>query len=219
MSQTVLMRLYGAACFLGGLCLATFVLIHPWDQLLGAEVARTVRWRAAHGFHFIGAALTLLGLPGLYAQQRGALTRIGTIGFIVSLLGNAMFVGTGMITAFIWPMLALYAPGCIGVGGPIFGSPLSLPAFSLTAIFVVVGYGIFGLDSLRAGILPRPATLLLMIGAILGMLPPHPVGALPWGGLVLGGVLYGVGLMWLGVFLWIRNPPGRPSFEQAATSV
>jgi hypothetical protein len=195
---------------IGGMCLAAFVLVHPWDQLLGAEIARTPAWRIAHGLHFLGAAFALLGLTGLFAQQRDSLSRWGVLGFILSLLGNGMFLGTGMITAFIWPMLAFYAPLCIGAGGPIFGSPLSLPAFSLTAALFISGYGLFGFATLRAGVLPRVPTVLLVIGAILGMLPPHPVGALPWWALVFGGVLYGMGLVWLGAFLWDSHPPLKP---------
>jgi len=34
-----LMRLHGVALMLGGVCLTLFVLIHPWDQLLGARIA------------------------------------------------------------------------------------------------------------------------------------------------------------------------------------
>jgi hypothetical protein len=220
MSANALIRLNGVACVVGGVFLIAFVLVHPWDQLMGAEIARTPQWRLAHTFHFIGAAFTLMGLPGLFIQQRAALGRFGLTGFALSFLGNAMFVGTGMITAFIWPMLAVDAPICVEVGGPIFGSPVSVLAFVLTAIILVVGYVLFGIATLRAGVLPRSATLMLVVGAILGMLPPHPVGALPWWALVLGGVLYGVALIWLGVVLWIRNAPapGPEGMRSAATA-
>src|ERR1700674_5150738 len=93
------MRLSAVACVLGGIFLAAFVLVHPWDQLMGAAIARTAQWRLAHTFHFAGAAFALLGLPALYAQQEGALGWLGSTGFILSFLGNAMFLGTGMITA------------------------------------------------------------------------------------------------------------------------
>ena len=102
------------------------------------------------------AAFVLLGLPGLFAQQRAVLSWVGGGGFILSFLGNAMFLGTGMITAFA-----------------------------------------------------------LVVGAILGMLPPHPVGALPWWALVLGGVLYGAALIWLGAFLWVKNTPTSAAFGGA----
>src|SRR5450755_1811273 len=197
MSSRTLMRTSGMFCIVGGIILIVFVLIHPWDRLIGASNALDPRWQLAHRLHFVGAICALLGLPGIYALQCQQLGTLGTIGFILSFLGNAMFLGTGMITAFIWPMLAVYAPVCVGVGGPIFGSSISLLAFSLTAILVISGYSLFGVASLRAGVLPRIATVALVVGAILGMLPPHPVGALPWWALVLGGVLYGTALIWL----------------------
>jgi hypothetical protein len=207
MSPNTLIRLNGVACIFGGIFLMAFVLVHPWDQLLGAAVARTPQWRLAHTFHFVGAAFALVGLPGLFAQQRAALGWLGLTGFALSFLGNAMFLGTGMITAFIWPMLAVDAPTCVEVGGPIFGSPVSVLAFALTALILVIGYLLFCIATLWAGVLPRAATLALLVGAILGMLPPHPVGALPWWALVLGGVLYGASLVLLGGFLWMKNGP------------
>ena len=54
---------------------------------------------------------------------------------------------------------------------------------------------------------PRAAVVTLMAGAVLGMLPPHPATAFPWAGLVLGGVLFGVAMIWLGTIL-IRTQPG-----------
>ena len=155
MSPNALIRLNGIACIFGGICLMAFVLVHPWDQLLGAEIARSPQWRLAHTFHFIGAAFALVGLPGLFSQQRAALGWFGLTGFVLSFLGNAMFLGTGMITAFIWPMLAVDAPTCVEVGGPIFGSPVSVLAFALTAIILVIGYILFGIATLWAGVLPR----------------------------------------------------------------
>jgi hypothetical protein len=186
----------------GGICLAAFVLIHPWDELLGAAIARTLRWRLAHGFHFLGAAFVLLGLLGINARQRDRLGPVGDIGFILSFIGNSLFLGTGMITAFIWPMLAVYAPACVESGGPIFSAPISATAFLLTAAIMSVGYLLFGIAMLRAGIFPRLAIVILTAGAILGMLPPHPVTAFPWAGLVLGGVMYGAAMIWLGAILW-----------------
>src|SRR5476651_1808168 len=39
-SQRQLMGLSGLACIVGGVCIAAFVLVHPWDQLVGSEIAR-----------------------------------------------------------------------------------------------------------------------------------------------------------------------------------
>lgn len=206
MSLETMVRWSGLACIVGGVCLAGFVLVHPWDQLLGAEIARTARWQIAHTLHFVGALFALLGLLGIFARQREQLGPLGVVGFIFSFIGNAMFLGTGMITAFIWPMLALEAPATVEPGGPIFGWPHSLLAFALTAVTLSIGYVLFGIAMLRVGIFPRWSILMLVTGAILGMLPPHPMGALPWWGLVFGGVLYGAALVWLGSILWTENP-------------
>ncbi len=115
-----------------------------------------------------------------------------------------MFVGTGMITAFIWPMLAERAPGVVEISGAMFAPP-ALTALKLTAIFVPLGYILFGLATLCARILPRWGTVLLIVGAVLGMIPPEPLGPMPWFGLVLGAVLFGAGSIWLGYALWMES--------------
>jgi hypothetical protein len=143
----------------------------------------------------------LFGLIGIYAHERDSVGRFCLLGFVVSFIGNAMFLGTGMITAFIWPMLAVYAPATVELGGALFGMPRSALAFGLTAVTVSVGYVLLGIATLRARVYPAPATVMLVIGAVLGMLPPHPVGLLPWAALVFGGVLYGLALIWFGVVL------------------
>lgn len=206
MSSNTLVRWSGLACIIGGCCLAGFVLVHPWDQLLGAEIARSARWQIAHMLHFVGALFALLGLLGIFARQREQLGSLGVIGFVLSFAGNAMFLGTGMITAFIWPMLAQHAPATVEVGGPIFGWPHSVLAFALTAVTLSIGYALFGIAMVRVGVFPRWSIFMLVTGAILGMLPPHPMGALPWWGLVFGGVLYGAALLWLGSILWAESP-------------
>jgi hypothetical protein len=206
MSSKMIVRLSGLACIVGGCCLAGFVLVHPWDQLLGADIARTERWQIAHMLHFVGALFALLGLLGIFARQREQLGSFGLVGFVLSFIGNAMFLGTGMITAFIWPMLAVHAPATVEPGGAIFGWPHSVLAFALTAVTLSIGYVLFGIAMVRVGVFPRWSILLLVTGAILGMLPPHPMGALPWWGLVFGGVLYGAALVWLGSILWMENP-------------
>jgi hypothetical protein len=199
-------RWSGLAAVVGGLGIALFVLLHPWDRFVGAEVARSGQWRLAHTLHFVGAAFALLGLPGLYAHQRARLGPLGAAGFVVAGLGTAMFVGTGMLTAFVWPMVAHQAPAAVELGGAMFEPP-ALHALWLTGLVVIVGYLMFGAATLRAGVFPRAGTVALTAGAVLGMLPPRPLGALPWAGLVLGGVLFGGGLIWLGSVVWRAPAP------------
>jgi hypothetical protein len=205
MSFAQLIRWSGLAGILGGISIAVFVLVHPWNQFVGAEVARTTAWRIAHSLHFVGATLTLLGLIGLYARQMQHLGQLGLIGFVLAFIGTAMFVGTGMLTAFIWPMVAVQAPDALGQDGAMFLPP-AVVALVLTAVVVTLGYILFGLAMLRASVLPRWGIVLFVVGAVLGMGPPQPLGPLPWAGLVLGGVLFGIGGIWLGYALWTSTP-------------
>ena len=144
MVATSFVRWSGMACMLAGLAMAAFVLIHPWDQLVGAEIARSARWRIAHTLHFVGALFAIPGLLGLFVFARERLGALGIVGMIVSLIGTAMFLGTGMITAFIWPMLAVHAPATVELGGPIFHAPVSAIAFLITAATMIVGHLLFG---------------------------------------------------------------------------
>lgn len=131
--------------------------------------------------------------------------QLGLIGFVLTFIGTAMFVGTGMLTAFVWPMIAVQAPDALGTDGAMFLPPAIL-ALGPTAVVVTVGYIIFGLATLRAGVLPRWGTVLFVVGGVLGMGPPQPLGPLPWAGLVLGGVVFGIGGIWLGYALWTDTP-------------
>jgi hypothetical protein len=199
-----MIRLAGLANILGGLAIALFVVEHPWGRFHGAEVGVLPQWQLAHSLHFVGAVLALLGLNGLAARQATRLGPAGWLGFALAFSGTAMFVGTGMITAFLWPMLARELPAAVGVDGAVFLPP-AVAVFAVTAVTLVSGYLVFGLASGRIGVLPRPALALWAIGGSLGMVPPQPLGPLPWVGLVLAGVAYGAGAAWLGAFLW-RHP-------------
>jgi hypothetical protein len=191
------LRLCGAANIVGGVAIAIFVLSHPWGHFVGADVALTSGWRLAHTFHFIGAAAPLLGLVGLYAVQADRLGRPGVGAFVVAFTGTAMFVGSGMLTAFVWPMVAAHAPDTVAHGGAMFDMP-AIAALALTAIILAVGYVMFAAVSWRAHVLPHGGLLLWSIGGALGMVPPQPLGPLFWAGLVSAGVIYAVGAAWLG---------------------
>jgi hypothetical protein len=74
------------------------------------------------------------------------------------------------------------------------------PVYTVFAVAFMVGYILFGIALLRASAMPRAATLLLMIGAILANLPPSLVPMLI---LIVGGVVWGIGVAWLGYVLWL----------------
>ncbi len=105
MSTSSLIRWSGLALVLGGLLVAAHLLSHPDTQVAGAHLAMSSGWSISHSLHFYGAIFVLLGVVGLYARQADRAGGLGVIGFVLALIGAGLYVGTGMITAYIWPLL------------------------------------------------------------------------------------------------------------------
>ena len=105
MSGTKLIKWSGCMAALGGISMAAYMLIHPWDQRTG-HIATTVPWFVSHAFHLVGAALLVLGLIGLYVRQRDETGIPGLLSFLLAYVGTALFVGTGFTSAFLWPDIA-----------------------------------------------------------------------------------------------------------------
>jgi len=125
MSERNLVRWSGVSLALGGVAIAAYMLVHPWAERVG-DVATTPSWVFSHTLHFAGALLILLGLPGLYARHRARTGVPGFLGFLLAFFGTALFVGTGMSSAFLWPAIAAEAPTFVASGGGMFTHPLAL---------------------------------------------------------------------------------------------
>jgi hypothetical protein len=102
----------------------------------------------------IGIALLLLGLVGIYVSQAEAIDTLGLIGFLLTFLGMIMIAGLYWARAFILPPFQLAPAGLL-----------------LTISVAALGWLIFGIATFRARIYPRPASLVLMIGAVLSAIP------------------------------------------------
>ncbi len=194
-----LIRWSGLALMLGGLLVAAHLLSHPDTQVAGAHLAMSPGWSVSHSLHFYGAVFVLLGVVGLYARQADRAGRLGVIGFVLALIGAGLYVGTGMITAFVWPLLGAEAPSLTEAASPAFRL-LIIPA---TGLFFGLGFLTLGIATMRAGVLPRWGGPLMGVGAVLFMLlPPQPIGPTPWWVLQAGGVLFAAGACWLGYSIW-----------------
>jgi hypothetical protein len=204
MAPETLVRWSGASLIVGGLCLALFMLVHPYGEIAGAHAAHSLRWVPAHSLHFLGALLTVLGLPAVYARQMRQTGVLGLIGTALAIAGTAMYVGTGMITAFVWPVIAQTTPGFVAADGQMFRDPL--PRFATDAPYVVmiVGYALLAIASIRAHTLPTPTAVVLVIGIVLFSSPVEPVGPLPFVLRVIGALVFGGALMLIGYVLWMR---------------
>jgi hypothetical protein len=179
-TTTSLIRWTGVAAMLTGIIFAGIQPIHPSDVLASVT---TTHWVIIQSLKTVMCVFGLLGLTGLYVRQANEAGWPGLIGYLLFSLFFVTTLPFVFIEAFILPLLASEAPtfveGVLGIfnGYPVETNLGALPFLYTLAGFVgyVLGGLLFGLATLRAGILPRWAAGLLAIGAI----APFVLAALP----------------------------------------
>jgi hypothetical protein len=163
----------------------------------------------------------LLGMTGLYARQVEAAGWLGLAGYLLWSLWLVLALPFTFFQAVILPLLATKAPalaeGFLAIftrsaGEMHFGVLADL--WALSDILFLLGGLVFGIATLRAGILSRWAAGVFTIGIALA--PPSAL--LPDQLRPLVAVPIGVGLAWLGYALWserrkqaAEGVPGRAS--------
>ena len=199
-----LIRWAGLAAMLSGILFIVIQTIHPLDVLSSVT---TTQWAIAH---YLGIAMCffgLLGMAGLYARQVEAAGWLGLAGYLLFSLFYALTLAFQFAEAFISPLLANEAPTFVeGLLGIANGHPSAMNLGALPTVYALTGFVgyvlgglLFGIATLRAGILPRwPAGLLAFAAVsppLLASLLPHPLDrilAMPMG----------LALAWLGYALW-----------------
>lgn len=200
MSSSSLIRLAGLAALSSGVLSAI-------GDLLGLLVvdlenpisATTAAYTIVFLLYLLSTALLLLGLVGLYASQSQAAGILGLVGFLVAFLGTVLLAGALWFELFITPSLAEQAPVVAEL-------ELGLPGFILMLFFGAVGWVLFGVATLRAGVYPRWAAVLLIVGGVLAFFP-----------LPLAGIIFSIAVAWLGFILFTRR--GEVTSEQSTPRV
>ena len=183
-----LVRWGGLAAMLSGVLLILLIL------LLELELV-------PEGFFYLVILVFLplvVALLGLHTRQTGRFGQLGGIGFVVALIGTG-----GLAALFV----------VVGVAETLFGfdpdegpAALGLLLFVLFLAFIV-GITLFGIATIRAGVLPRIAAVLFAFGLPVGFVLDLLTGAFfeeeatPWG-LYIGPPAFAVGLIWLGYAAW-----------------
>ena len=170
------------------------------------------------------ALFGLLVIVGLYARQANEAGWLGLAGYLLLSLFYALTMAFQFTEALILPLLATAAPtfveGFLGIVSK-HASEVNLGAlpvvYALNGVPYILGGLLFGIATLRAGILPRWAAGLLAVGAALtpaGALVPHPLDR-------TFAVPVGVALAWLGYALWAerREPAADPIPGSASPQV
>lgn len=147
----------------------------------------------SHTFHFTAGLFASVGLLALAPRQFGRVSTFERVGFLVAFVGSVMFTGTGVITAFVWPILATHAPALVEVSGPFFSPPH--PIIGVTAVTFSLGYILLAAAFARQKLISRGMAAATALGAALLIPPPPPLSPVPWVFFPMGGVLLGIGLV------------------------
>ncbi|MCH8948491.1 MAG: hypothetical protein IH789_12855 [Acidobacteria bacterium] len=193
MSASNVIRWAGLSLVVTGVLLVVGPIIHPEDDPTSLA---TSLWAIAHYLALGSLVFGVLGTFGLYARQVEEAGLLGLVGFLMLFVALALFTGLAFFEAFILPVLATEAPQFVG---GLFAGEISLGVLE-TVILVaglveIIGGLLFGIAIIRAGILPRWAAILFIIGILPGRFGPEVVAR-------ISSVVLGIGLAWLGYALW-----------------
>ncbi len=138
---------------------------------LEAEYALYPLWIPSHLFGGIALLLIALGLMGLYARQLEKVGVPGLIGFIMTFVGSTLTAGTLIfIDVVVFPFLA--ARGLDWLDTPN-GALRTSSAFQLAAgpgaLSLLLGLPLFAVATLRARVLPRWGSWLVILSIPLGI--------------------------------------------------
>ncbi len=185
-----------------GLC---FVVVGMFHQANIPSSVPTATWANVHIFAIAMSFFGLFGMTGLYVRQAEKSGWIGLTGFILFSMWMAIVLGFSFAETYILPILATELPTFVhGFLGMFNGSASEIDLGALPTLWnisgpmYILGPLLFGIATFRAGIFPRWAAVLLVVGSVLtpvgAILPPeHEPKIL---------VPIGLALAWLGYTLW-----------------
>jgi hypothetical protein len=204
-----LIRWAGLAALVAGIIFAGIQPIHPPDVLSSVT---TGEWAIICSLKTVMCLLFLAGITGIYARQVNEAGWLGLAGFLLFSLNWALLAPYGFAEAFILPLLATEAPTFVeSFLGMFNGQPgeldlgLLATIYAVSGIMYMLGGLLFGIATLRAGILPRWPAGLLAVAAVLtpaAALLPHAIQR-------LAAIPVGLALAWLGYALWSERPQHR----------
>jgi hypothetical protein len=193
-------RWSGLAALVAGIIFAGIQPIHPPDVLSSVT---TGTWAIITTLKTAMCLLFLIGITGLYARQVEEAGWLGLAGYIVLILCWWLQSAYVFAETFILPHSAPpFVESFLGIAS---GNPGEMNIEPLPAIYslgigipYMLGGLLFGIATLRAGILPRWAAGLLAVAAALtpaAALLPHDIQR-------LAAIPVGLAVAWLGYALW-----------------
>jgi hypothetical protein len=192
-SRSALSRLAGPLAFAAGtLMIVVELLILPIvDRANHQATSQNLVYRISGIVYFVAFCLLVLVAVAAYLRQAHKAGRLGVAGLIAAVAGTMFLGGDLWFETFYVTYLADVAPHVLDL------EPSGLIVIGAVSSYLLfaVGWALFGIASLRAGVFPRVISVAIVIGGLLGfnaLLPPWGIGL-------------GLAMVWLGVWL-IRNP-------------
>ena len=205
MSKDNMIRWSGVCLILAGVCLALGTMIHPSKETPQIILAQETRLIIGHWLLTFYCGFLMLGLPGVYASRSKQLGRLGLAGFLLVFFGT-LFYAVSSDYGFNAPVLARLAPQTLDA---INAYPSVVFMDGLFVVLLFSGFILFGIAIQRSQIFPPWSGALIatgwslfMICAPLALLVFEPL----WIVAVLGTVMLGLGLGWVGyVLLFVKE--------------
>lgn len=180
------------------------VILLPTSEPL-IQWALDADWAALNGLALVMTILTPLALISLYAKQVRESGVLGLIGFGMAFVGSVLFSSIQFDEALLWGIFAREAPALLDLSGPMFSNPGFSTIYLAMGILYILGFVLFGIATIRGGVFPRAAAVLLVIGV-----PLFASGVfLPQFLRTIGAVLAGASLIWMGLSLSARGEGDR----------
>jgi hypothetical protein len=201
MSSARLSRWSGMSLVLGGILMVAHYVTHPAGET--AQYTLQPLWAFAHWVGGIAALLSLFGLIGVYLSQSEQVGLLGLIGFVLVVIGNALYAGAQVIFgAIMQPVIAAQAPDWLERTAPFYVSG-ARPALVVTYVPLLLSYFLLALATLRSRGLSVLGSWLLMLVLPIGVLGIALIGTQVQGLMqILGGLVLGLGSVLWGYALW-----------------
>jgi hypothetical protein len=199
MSLSTLLRWSGFAALVGyGLDAVSepFAFFVPFENEALSVAAASNLWFAVHLLGVITLLLGLVGVVGLYARQAEKAGILGLIAFLMMFFGTALYCAWIWMETFVWPILAHAAPRLLDHPDEDMYQTLNASQ-TIHLLLYMGGLLLFSVASLRASVFPRWAAVLVLVGAVLGLVWAF-VGVIP----DIGQLFISLGLAWMGYVVW-----------------
>lgn len=154
----------------------------------------------------VAGVFLLTALFSIYQSHSG--TFAGAVGYVLSTISLMFVFGLDYSEIFIFPVLAVEYPEVVERYGDGTSMPSVAFAFPLTGLAFLVGFVLFSYELLRKSSVDPYSAIVTIIGTI--VFAAGLSGVLPMLVVRIGSVIFGLGLVMLGIGL-MRGGQAPPS--------